>query len=130
MARQKSKSARWAEAVDAAREALGRIGDSAQEMDFDEIESAASDFENAMQDLATVKEEYQEWYDGMPENLQGSATGEKLEALLEVDVESATVDTGTLADAIREAIEEVLRDATDIIDEAEGVELPVGFGRD
>lgn len=130
MARQKSKSARWALAVEAAQTALGAVKDAAEELDLDGIESAASDFENAIQDLADVKAEYQEWYDNMPENLQASPTGEKLEALTYIEVESATVDFGAIQDAIREAIEEVVRDAEDAISEAEGAELPVGFGRD
>jgi flagellar biosynthesis chaperone FliJ len=130
MARQKSKSARWAEAVSEAQTALQEMKDAAEEMNVDGIESAASDFENAMQALADVKAEYQEWYDNMPENLQAGPTGEKLEALTYIDVESATVDFGAIQDAIREAIEEVVRDAEDVINEAEGAELPAGFGRD
>ena len=130
MAKQPSRSDRWMTAVEEAKAAMERINDSAQEMDFNEIESAASDFENAIQELANVKQEYQEWYDGMPENLQGSATGEKLSMICDIDVESANVDISAMQDAIRAAIEEVVSEANEIIEEAESAELPVGFGRD
>lgn len=130
MAKRQSRSDRWNAAVSDARSALDRIQESAQNLDLGEMESAASDFENAMQDLANVKEEYQDWYDNLPESLQGSATGEKLEQVVEIDVESAVVYVDDIQSAIQQALEEVLETAVEVLDEAENAELPVGFGRD
>lgn len=130
MARRTSRSARWMTAVEEARDAIERISTAAQEMDVNEIESAASDFEQAMQDLASVKEEYQEWYDNMPENLQQGATGEKLEAISQIDIESATLDFSAIQEAIQQAVSEIIDEAAGYLDEAESAELPAGFGRD
>ena len=54
----------------------------------------------AIDTLRALQEEYQEWLDNLPENLQGSPLAEKLEAVCALD-----------------------------LDELE-VELPLGFGRD
>lgn len=62
----------------------------------------------ALEDLQNLQSEYEEWKDNLPENLQSSAVGEKLEAVCDLDI-SGAVDT---------------------IEEAEGIDLPMGFGRD
>ncbi len=82
MAKQQSRSARWAEACSAA---LG-----------------------ALEALEELRGEYESWRDNPPENLQNSALGEKLQTVADFDFQSA-IDTVT---------------------EAEGADLPLGFGRD
>ena len=82
MAKTKSRSARWAEACAAAAAALDV--------------------------LCELRDEYEEWKDNLPENLQGSALGEKLEEVCGFDLEGAR----------------------DTVAEAEGADLPQGFGRD
>lgn len=71
-------------------------------------EDAASAAETALQDLVDLQQEYQDWYDNLPENLQGSALGEKLSAMADYDLQSAL----------------------DAVQEASGADLPQGFGRD
>jgi len=71
-------------------------------------EAACVGAELALQALKDVQEEYQEWFDNLPENLRDSAVGEKLETVCDVDVE------GVL----------------DQIVEAGSLDLPQGFGRD
>jgi hypothetical protein len=78
----KSRPKRWQEAVSAALDALNQ--------------------------LKEVQDEYENWRDGLPENLQSSALGEKLEAVCDLDIQGA-IDT---------------------VSEAESVDLPQGFGRD
>jgi len=58
---------------------------------------------DAVAELSSLLEEYQEWRDSLPENLEGSALAEKLDAVLGYE---------------------------GFIQELEGVELPLGFGRD
>lgn len=105
MARQPSRPKRWAAAVTDALSIL------------EEIEDARARLEAALSDLDGVREEYAEWRDNIPENLQGSPLYEKLDAVADLDfselLESLDVDTvrGTL-------------------EEADGAELPLGFGRD
>lgn len=70
--------------------------------------SAASDAVAALEDLKAVQEEFEEWKDNLPENLQNSALGEKLEEVCGFDIDGA------------------LSTAQD----AEGADLPQGFGRD
>ena len=77
-----SRPQRWAKAIEAARDAAQKLED--------------------------IRDEYQEWRDNLPENLEGSATAEKLDEVIEFDI-----------DQIRDAL-----------DEAENLELPRGFGRD
>ena len=62
----------------------------------------------AIQNLLDIQYEYQDWYDKLPENLQSSPTGERLESVCDLDIDGAF---GTL-------------------EEADGVDLPRGFGRD
>lgn len=66
---------------------------------------AANALESALGDLLDVQSEYQDWKDGLPENLESSAVGEKLEAVCDLDIEGAkdTVDDiiSTLSDAGR-----------------------------
>lgn len=62
----------------------------------------------ALEELVEMQSEYQEWYDNMPENTQSSPTGEKLSTVTELDLQSAL----------------------DTVQEADGVELPLGYGKD
>lgn len=71
-------------------------------------QDAASAAVSALEELKDIQQEYQSWYDNLPENLQSSAVGEKLEAVTNIDLESAY----------------------DAAQEAEGADLPLGFGRD
>jgi len=70
--------------------------------------SACSTVRGGLEELEAMQGEYREWLDNMPENLQASATAEKLEGVTDLDV------AGALA----------------FVDEAESVDLPLGFGRD
>ena len=100
-----SRTARWAAACQDARAAMEAVQDAAQ---------AAADSLEALRD---IQGEYQDWYDGLPDVSQGTAMAEKLEAVtgLDLDWEADPADLDSL-----EAI----------LDEAEGADLPLGFGRD
>ena len=58
--------------------------------------------------LVELQQEYNDWKENLPENLASSALGEKLETIENLDLESAQ----------------------STVDEAEGVDLPRGFGKD
>ena len=58
-------------------------------------------WQGAAEELLALQEEYQEWHDNLPENLQDTALAQKLEAVCELDIE-----------------------------EIAHIELPLGFGRD
>jgi len=75
---------------------------------------AQGELHEALATLTELKEEYQEWYDNMPEGLQGSATGEKLEELINWEFETE-VD---------------LDEYDELIGNAENADLPRGFGKD
>jgi hypothetical protein len=62
----------------------------------------------ALEELEDLRSQYEEWYDNLPENLQGSAVGDKLENVVGLDIQGA-IDT---------------------VSEAESLDLPLGFGRD
>lgn len=78
-------------------------------------ESASCDLRAALDELQSMREEYGEWRDNLPENLQGSALGEKLNTVADLDVDNALA-----------SLDEV--DST--VDECASADLPRGFGRD
>lgn len=99
----KSRPQLWAEAVKRAQDAMTKL------------EAARDEVRDAIERIKEVQDEYQMWYDNFPENAQGSETYQKLEAVVDLDLEPDEDDI----DAMRSAIEE-----------AEGMDLPLGFGRD
>jgi hypothetical protein len=92
--KRQSRAQRWADAVNRAQ-------------------LARSDLDDALSELADLKQEFEDWRDNLPENLQSSALGEKLDEVCDLDLD-------------RDAI----MDAIDFLDTAEGLDLPLGFGRD
>lgn len=97
-----SRAARWARAVAKGQEALSAM------------EEHAGALEEALTELEELKDEYQGWYDNMPEGLQQSPTGEKLQEVTNLDFE----------------YEDPLEAMRTKIDDAEGVDLPLGWGKD
>jgi hypothetical protein len=71
-------------------------------------ERACAAARDALEELGALQEEYQEWRDNLPENLEGGTLAEKLDAVADLDIQSAI----------------------DVVDECEGADLPLGFGRD
>ena len=69
---------------------------------------ACGDAQDALERLTDIQGEFQEWRDNLPENLESSALAEKLDGVIELDIEGAK---GT-------------------VDEAAEIDLPRGFGRD
>lgn len=68
--------------------------------------------QTVLEDLEEIRVEYEDWRDNLPESLQSSTTADKLDEICNLDIESA------------------LQDVESLLDEAEGLELPLGFGRD
>lgn len=101
----KSRPQRWAEAAANLRRSLDAI-------DTQNVEHYADE-------LAGIREEYEQWHADLPENLENSPTAEKLEAVVDLELEY-------MGSNITEAIDEALS----LLEDAEGVELPIGFGRD
>lgn len=97
-----SRPKRWAIAAEGLRAAYAAL------------EIACERFADSAEALEEVRAEYEEWRDSLPEGLQQSAVGEKLDALCDID-------TGVVVD---------LSEAETLVDEAESADLPLGFGRD
>jgi hypothetical protein len=74
---------------------------------------AKSDLDEALSVLVELHQEFEDWRDNLPENLQSSPLGEKLDAVCDLDID-------------RDGIMDLL----DVLDEAESLDLPLGFGRD
>lgn len=70
--------------------------------------ASAADAVAALEELQGIQQEFEEWKENLPENLQSSALGDKLETITGIDLESAL----------------------EAAQEAEQAELPLGFGRD
>lgn len=103
MARSKtSRNARWEAAAADLRTAIEAV---------DEAMAQANDAASALRD---VKDEYQEWLDSLPDSLRDSPVGEKLQAVSDLDAE----------------VDDDLDGLRTLADEAEGIDLPLGWGRD
>ena len=100
-----SRPKRWARYVSEALEAL------------EQVEEAFEEVDRAVSNLEALRDEYLEW--DLPENLEMSALGEKLQALEDLEFNSAK-------DEVDMAIQELRFQ----LEEAEGADLPLGFGRD
>lgn len=103
----KSRSARWSDACGEALSALSGI------------EEALAKFEEACSDLRSVQEEYEEWKDNMDDKFSGSPMMEKLEAVCDLEIEG-----------LHEELQSAIDEARGKVEEAEGADLPMGFGRD
>jgi len=107
MPKQKSRSARWEEAAAKCRS------------EYDKILAAADELVGALSDLEDIRGEYEDWFDNLPENLQDSAMGQKLAEITGLDIESVRDDPlGNW------------NDVELVVENAEGMDLPLGFGRD
>jgi hypothetical protein len=106
MAKPLSRTKRWAAACAEVRKQLDHAA---------LLQEQADEARNAIDfsELQAIKEEFSEW--SIPEGLENSPMGEKLSALEDLDLEPDMDDM----DAIGEAL-----------DNAEGADLPLGFGRD
>lgn len=69
---------------------------------------ASSRASAALEELKSIRGEFEEWKDNLPESLQSSPVGDKLETICDIDIQSAI----------------------DLVGELEGADLPMGFGRD
>lgn len=99
-----SRTGRWEEATVAARAA------------YDAAKQHIEDLASELDSLRAVREEYEEWRDNLPDNQQDGATAEKLNTIVDID--------------IPDDIDSVLDDVENAITEAEGADLPLGYGRD
>lgn len=84
----------------------------------EKAEEAQGEAGEALSELNELKSEYEDWQGNLPENLQNSPLGEKLQAVADLDIPEEW-DSSTSLD-----------DVEQLIGELEGVELPLGFGRD
>jgi hypothetical protein len=74
-----------------------------------------SDLQGTLDELYDLQQEYQEWRDNLPENLESSPIAEKLDTICEIDIEG---QSNAIAD-----IEAALSEFAD-------ADLPLGFGKD
>jgi hypothetical protein len=79
-----------------------------QQSRADRWAEAAADALRGLEELKSLQEEYEEWKESLPENLANSPVGEKLEEVCGIDLASAV----------------------DVVSECDGIDLPLGFGRD
>jgi hypothetical protein len=100
-----SRQDRWNTACQEARDALDSWRDSVDQVN------------NAFETLREIQSEFSDWKDNLDGKFEGSALSEKLENITSIDLDA-------------DAEQESLGDLESKLDEAEGAELPLGFGRD
>ena len=71
-------------------------------------EEAGAKVGEGLSELADLRDEYEAWFENLPENLWESPVGSKLQEIVDLDFD------GMISD----------------LDDALNVELPLGFGRD
>ena len=148
----RSKQTRWDDAVgklqsmaeEAARD-LEALQSFDSEDDPDEIQEARNHAEKALdilrssgaeqvEDMRSVHQELEIWRDNLPENLDQSPTAEKLDDVVDLDFPSQLDDLiEQLGDDLIEdidTIQEQIEELQSILGEAEGADMPLGFGRD
>lgn len=165
-----SRPQRWARGCEEARGALedlataaGEVADAFNEGNLADAEAALAqmrvavgEFEDALSTVSEVKDEFEEWRGNLPAGLDESATAEKLDDVIGLEVE-ATIDIAAAEalvtelrehdggsppedtpsddgeDEVEPADGENLFDADEaesVLDELESADLPRGFGRD
>lgn len=109
MAKKASRPQQWQASVARCRGLRQQVIDKADEL------------AEALTELYDIQQEYQEWRDNLPESMENSATAEKLDAVLELSLDNSGCGDDVLND---------WDSISSAIDEAEAVDLPLGFGRD
>lgn len=146
-----SRSNRWFGAVAKGRDALERleaIKDEAEQDVADALQKVVDDLEIALQtviqkvtdarddaqealdELKDLQSEYQDWYDNMPYQLQDGPTGEKLTEITNLDLEWDPDLEFQVPEMPDVDMDFDLESLENVLDEAEGADLPLGFGRD
>lgn len=132
MAEQLSRPKRWEHSVSSAKALLEEYKNKLDYVNdtinsyVDELNEMAGQVNVALEDLQSVQSEYEDWQLNLPENLVDSPTAQKLEEVMNIDLalEIAEIEFEEFGiDTCHEDVETVL-------EEAESVELPRGFGRD
>src|SRR5215471_15944409 len=133
MSKPKSRTQRWNAAASRAVSALQELEtiqqSEAADRDLSQWGQTAADAESALSDLNDVREEYNNWLDNLPENLQSSNLADKLQTVCDIDIESA-LDVAQEAAAMDEAklkapeLEDLdVTGAISTAEEAEGADL-------
>lgn len=90
----------------------------------EEAEEELTNARQALEELVSLQEEYEEWNYNLPEGLQSSHLGEKLEAIAYLDLQGAL-------DALDDNFSDMdLGHIRYVAEEADSADLPLGFGRD
>lgn len=155
MAKQKSRPQRWADASGKAREALDEVTQLRDDIEAklqeeweafkERLEEVKGEFatqwseatgklEGAMSELNDLRSEYEDWQGNLPESLQSSALGDKLQTVCDFNFEHeipSDLEFNELDEPTWESMIEIdLSDIESAIDDAEGADLPLGFGKD
>jgi len=117
MAKKNTRSQRWLNGISTAQVNMEELREAA-----DVAKEKLADVLLSLEEVKEVQAEYSEWFDNMPEGLQRSPTAEKLEEIINLDFESISEDALDFDGALCEV--------EDLLSEAEGVDFPLGFGRD
>ena len=91
--------------------AIDRLKEAAQAIDWDRVKGI---LEDAKSDIETIKDEEQEYYDNMPENMQGGEKGEKAQEAVQAMEDALSA----LEDAMGSDLVEKLEEAISKIEEA------------
>lgn len=139
-----SRQSRWDDATADLREGVDELRNLAEAgsegFSLSEWDKYVGKVEAGINGIEELIGEYQDWYDNLPENFQqNSPVGEKLQAIIDIDFESARTECehlgldiqGKTPEEINTLLEEVeLDEIESLTSECESAELPRGFGRD
>lgn len=117
-----TKRQRWDTAVDG----LAKEVDALSKLYDEFIGKWAAQFARVTDEFSNVEsvraDDFESWRDNLPESLQSGATGEKLDAIMDIDL-----DCPGSEDVVSH---EDLETMGERVEELREIELPQGFGRD
>jgi hypothetical protein len=140
MAKNLSRPKRWQKAVNDGLDAANQLIQQCDEFEglkkeevkewAEGVNTLVESLNGALEELEDLRSEYDDWLGNLPENLQQSELGSKLENISGL---SFDIIDGIEPKANQEDVDNFrvnVDDASCQLDEAENAELPRGFGRD
>lgn len=90
----------------------------------DDLQGAIDEIETHLEQLRDIRQEYEDWLENLPESLRDSPVGEKLQTLVDIDLDPDLPEVPDQPDEPN--FDDVEASAQEILD----ADPPLGFGRD
>lgn len=129
----KTKAERWAHHIGELRVAFDEAKEAADAKNWKEVYDASVKMSDALSGLDSIREEYSEWFEAMPEGWQNGDKGQAVQAMSELDTDQDKIEsiqdvlsphTQGTGDVDEELMDNAISELETQIDELEGADLP------